>query len=191
MSDEEWDSIDDSSSETESLTTGSDENSKCPYCKIYKIAAKTGLCAFPKKVLHRWTPENPMRGYYLRRQRISYHRIKEGSRSIKGCRFCDLLVDAFTSWGKEQCGPLFDAFIAWEKEQGMNGSVSNFTWKLRLEDGQFIQNGQFIIELYANLGRGFFVSVSVFRATGMCSVNCLKFPVNNIYSAVKLEYLSK
>lgn len=165
MSDKERDTTDDSSSEPESLHDEIGE--KCPYCRIYKVMAESRLFEVPGRWSEGMT-RNQWRGYFQGLEGVPYYRIKEGSN--KGCRFCGLLVDAFTAWGKKRCGLLVDAFAAWEKGQGIYGPMSRFKWDLHLRDGQFL------INLYAALERDLSIDVSVFRGRGMCSVSCSEVP---------------
>jgi hypothetical protein len=78
---------------------------------------------------------------------IPFHRIKEGSN--KGCQFCGLLVDAITTWGKEQ---------------GVDGLVSELYWVLKLRYGQFL----------VEVGLCDHDNLSIFRGTGMSIINCAK-----------------
>lgn len=160
MSDEERTTSDNWSTEMESPLYRSDK--LCSYCGINKVMAESRLFKVPISLRDEFegrTPEQAGRDFV--RGDLPYHRMKEGSN--KGCRFCGLLVDAFT---------------AWEKELGMSGLVIEFSWTGQHKDGQFI------IELYPRIIRSpmeFFVGVSVFCGTGMRSVSCLKSPFKGIY----------
>lgn len=149
MSDEERVTTDDSSSETESPPVGSDE--KCPYCNIYKVMAKSRLFEVPgflRDRFERRTPLDSTNSLFL--ARIDSLSCFMEERSNEGCRFCDLIIDAITAWGKEQ---------------GIDIEVSQFSWVLKLGDGQFL------IELFGFNYPGLRFSVSIFRGTGTCSVS--------------------
>lgn len=150
MSDEERDTYDDSSTEMKLLRTDSDE--RCPYCNIYKVMSESKLFGMPEalKFIYKRRP-NMAKERFLHKWDNTFHHIKEGSN--KGCQFCGLLVDVIS---------------AWEKEHGGDGSVFEFHWFLDLRSEQFLVR----LEAYTDLN--IFVSVSVFRDTGMCFINCEK-----------------
>ena len=78
MSDEEWDTTDDSSSGTESLPDGADE--KCPYCDIYKVMAESRLFDVPETLRDenkRWTPDDSKNKYLLKKQINPYYPINK------------------------------------------------------------------------------------------------------------------
>jgi hypothetical protein len=144
MSDEEWVTTDDLSSETESLHDEYGE--KCPYCGIWKVMAESRLFKVPaalKDELETWTLED---SYCLQFWEIPDHYTKVGSN--KGCQFCGLLVDATTAWEKEQ-GVCFGYPLGWALE---------------------FSKGRFLISLGVEHPYGLELvrRASIFRGTGMC-----------------------
>jgi hypothetical protein len=154
MSDEEWVTTDDSSSETESLHDESDENCpdckmSCPYCKIYKVMAESRLFKVPEALEYEFEgwPESTEKPFLWRSSKLFY-RIKEGSN--KGCKFCGLLEDAIFAWDK------WLVFVV--------NSEFKLGWGLQLRDGQFLIE----VEI-RNYGH-----ISIFRGTGLSIIICAR-----------------
>lgn len=185
MSDDEWDTTDDLSSETTSkmlsrtewLLAEFDEEKfpdeeKCPDCEIYKVMAESRLFAFPlglKNHIAGWDDEFEQcrliedRNLLLDHPDIgSFYRMPPpkfpGGYNIPLNR-----IEKGSNRGCQFCGLLIDATTAWKKEQGVDGLVCNLDWALEYRDGRFLIE----VRLHHDNNR----KMRIFHSTGMSIID--------------------